>query len=155
MLDTTTQQKEIAVRLYENKKYGTTFGKGKYRTAIYNGTADMKDPQRKYLLDLYSYEDWMNFAMLDEQMEIIKNTEHIKDALYSWVFLYDTSSKLKIFIAGVAIYDLNDGTFHLVMDDTKIDVCDKWTLDIKPCRILSGGTKSPQLLATNSDLSVW
>jgi hypothetical protein len=155
MLDTTTQQKEIAVRLYENKKYGTTFGKGKYRTAIYNGTADMKDPQRKYLLDLYSYDDWMNYAVLDEQMDIIKNTEHIKDALYSWVFLYDTNTKLKVFIGGVAIYDLNDGIFHLIMDDKQIDICDQWTLDVKPCRILSGGAKSPQLLATNSDLSVW
>lgn len=155
MLDKTTIQKEIAIRLYDNKKYGTTYGKGKYRTAIYNGTADMKDPHRKYLLDLYSYEDWISFAMLDEQMEIIKNTEHIKDALYSWVFLYDTSSKLKIFISGVAIYDFNDGIIYLVMDDTQIDVCDKWTLDVKPCRILSVGTKSPQLLATNSDLSAW
>ncbi len=155
MLDKTTIQKEIAIRLYDNKKYGTTYGKGKYRTAIYNGTADLKDPHRKYLLDLYSYEDWMNFAMLDEQMEIIKNTEHIKDALYSWVFLYDTSSKLKIFISGVAIYDLKERIIYLIMDDTQIDVCDKWTLDVKPCRILSVGTKSPQLLATNSDLSMW
>lgn len=35
-------QSEIAVRLYDNNAYGTTYGKGLYRKAIYNGTIDAK-----------------------------------------------------------------------------------------------------------------
>lgn len=42
MLDQTTKQTEIAVRLYDNNTYGTTYGKGMYRKAIYNGTIDAK-----------------------------------------------------------------------------------------------------------------
>ena len=34
-------QAGVAVRLYANQKMGTTFGPGKYRTAIYNATADV------------------------------------------------------------------------------------------------------------------
>ena len=56
MLDTTTN--EIAVRFYDNKLYGTTYGKGMYRKAIYNGSIDVKNPSLKYVIDMYSYNDW-------------------------------------------------------------------------------------------------
>ena len=32
---------EIAVRLYNNPKFGTTYGKGQYHNAIMNGTVDL------------------------------------------------------------------------------------------------------------------
>ena len=35
-------QIEIAVRLYDNNTYGSTYGRGLYRKAIYNGTIDAK-----------------------------------------------------------------------------------------------------------------
>jgi hypothetical protein len=38
MLNNQTTQAPVAIRLYENKAYGTTYGKGLYRKAIYNGT---------------------------------------------------------------------------------------------------------------------
>jgi hypothetical protein len=46
MLEITTKENsiEIAVRLYENNAYGTTFGKGMYRRALFNGTIDAKSP---------------------------------------------------------------------------------------------------------------
>ena len=43
--------KEITARLWENKMYGTTFAKGQYRKAIYNGTLEIMDPYAKYLVD--------------------------------------------------------------------------------------------------------
>ena len=49
---------EIAVRLYDNPFYGTTHGKGLYRKAIFNGTADITAPSAKYLLDFESVEGW-------------------------------------------------------------------------------------------------
>ena len=42
--------KEITARLWENKLYGTTYGKGQYRKAIYNGTLELNDP---YAVDLH------------------------------------------------------------------------------------------------------
>ncbi len=49
-------EKEIAVRMFENKKLGTTYGKGKYRSAIFNASAELRDPHVKYLLDFYAIE---------------------------------------------------------------------------------------------------
>lgn len=43
----------VAVRLFENQAYGTTYGKGLYRRAVYNGTVDIKAPKVKYLIDLF------------------------------------------------------------------------------------------------------
>ncbi len=42
MLDNPTNEKqvEIAVRLFDNNTYGTTYGKGLYRRAVFNGTID-------------------------------------------------------------------------------------------------------------------
>ena len=39
---------EIAIRLYDNPKYGTTYGPAQYRHAIFNGSADIKNPSVKY-----------------------------------------------------------------------------------------------------------
>ena len=49
------EAKEIAVRLYENKKYGTTYGKGLFHSAVFNGSADVLGSNTKYLLDYYPY----------------------------------------------------------------------------------------------------
>ena len=40
-------EKEIAVRLFENKKLATTYGRGLYRTAVFNASAEIKDPHVK------------------------------------------------------------------------------------------------------------
>ena len=37
-----SNQTEIAVRLYENQTYGTTYGKGLFRKALFNGSIDKK-----------------------------------------------------------------------------------------------------------------
>ena len=52
-------EKEIAVRLFENKKLGTTYGRGLYRSAVFNASAEIKDPHVKYLLDFYQFERWL------------------------------------------------------------------------------------------------
>ena len=71
-LDTAMSNDPIAVRLYENQVYGTTYGRGLYRHAFYNGTVDLEPPRVKYLVDLYTGEDWANQARSDEQMLIIR-----------------------------------------------------------------------------------
>ena len=51
-------EKAIAVRLFENKKNGSTYGKGLYRSAIFNASAELRDPHVKYLLDFYAIDRW-------------------------------------------------------------------------------------------------
>ena len=83
----------VAVRLFENQAYGTTYGKGLYRRAIYNGTVDVKTPKVKYLIDLFSYEEWAHQARTDQQMVVLQSVEDQPHALFSWVQRYDPLTK--------------------------------------------------------------
>lgn len=84
-------EKEIAVRMFENQKFGTTYGKGLYRTAVFNASVELRDPHVKYLLDFHGYERWMHSARSDQQLSIVKLTEdQCKPTdLVSWVVRYD------------------------------------------------------------------
>ena len=143
----------IAVRLFDNDKFGTTHGKGLYRKAIYNGTIETSG-QNKYLVDLYSYEEWANMAKTDEQMEILANVEAQSDALYSWVKHYDPHTKDKTPVPGMCQLDPESLKMTVLICDSAHGVEDTWRLSAKPCKAHTG-MKSPQLLATNADLSSW
>ena len=43
--------REIAVRGFINDKFNTTFGKGLFRRAVFNGSVEIRDPYSKYLVD--------------------------------------------------------------------------------------------------------
>jgi arabinogalactan endo-1,4-beta-galactosidase len=148
-------QSEIAVRLYDNNKYGTTHGKGLYRKAIYNGTIDAKAEGAKYLVDLYNYDDWANMAKTEDQMEILANVEAKSDALYSWVKHYDPSTKGKIAVPGMCELDMVSLDMTVLICDEDHGVTDTWKLCAKPCKEARSGLKTPQILATNSDLGNW
>ena len=57
-------------------------GRGLYRHAFYNGTVDLEPPRVKYLVDLYTGEDWANQARSDEQMLIIRGVSVEPGYLY-------------------------------------------------------------------------
>ena len=63
-------QKEIAVRLYQNAKYGTTYAKGVRHQALFNAAADIKSPKVKYVLDFYTYAHW-EFLAKENQLDIV------------------------------------------------------------------------------------
>jgi len=151
MLNKENTQSPIAVRLFDNNKYGTTHGKGLYRKAIYNGTIETNG-HNKYLVDLYSYDEWANMAKTDEQMEILANVESQSDALYSWVKHYDPNTKEKFTVPGICRLDTESLDMTVLICDEEHGTADTWELKAKPCR---QGSKSPQLLATNVDLSSW
>jgi hypothetical protein len=48
----------IAIRLFENQKFGTTYGKGLRRSAVFNATAEVDEPYAKYLLDFEEGRVW-------------------------------------------------------------------------------------------------
>ena len=153
MLDLEIYQTKIAVRLYDNKRYGTTYGKGLYRKAAYNGTIDTK-AYVKYLVDMYSYDDWVNMAKSDAQMEIVNHIQHGKDSLYSWVKRYDPISRDKVEVPGMCCLDLVSMELTVMICDESRDMTDTWRLKAKPCTARVDH-KGPQLLATNCDLADW
>lgn len=148
--------KEIAVRLYDNPKYGTTYGKAQYRHAIFNGSADIKNPSVKYLLDFYQYEKWEHSAQTDQQIRILNEVNDFgdKNTLASWITRYDPITKEKTPIFGYAAYDLKESTLMLAVIDEEKGIQDTWQLEAKPCRAVAG-KKVASLLATNCELANW
>lgn len=148
-------QKEIAVRLFQNAKYGTTYAKGVRHQALFNATADIKDPKVKYVLDFYTYEHW-EFLAKESQLDIVNQVrnEVDKDALVSWVVRYDLATKTKTAVYGFSTLDVKTNKLILCVLDEDAGVEDSWQLTAKPCRAVAGKNVA-ELLATNSELATW
>jgi hypothetical protein len=155
MLNNKKTQTEIAVRFFQNNTYGTSYAKGKFRKAIYNGTIDAKHINLKYLIDLYSYEDWANTAKTDSQMEILENITSEADTLYSWMKYYDPNTKEKQMVTGMCQINMDSMKVMVLIFDEIHGVEDRWDITARPCKQSTNGLKTPQLLATNGDLDSW
>jgi hypothetical protein len=142
----------VAIRLYENTIYGTTYGRGLYRRALYNGTVDLKPSGIKYLLDLYTGEDWANQAKSDEQMLIVHEVGRGAGYTYSWIRRYDAARGVKTPVLGFCRLDTQTLELRLLISDDDEGVQGTWCLQGKPCRAGRAGAKSPQILAANYDL---
>jgi hypothetical protein len=152
-LDTKFSNDPIAVRLYENQVYGTTYGRGLYRRALYNGTIDLRTSGVKYLVDLYTGEDWANQAKSDEQMLIIEGVGLASGYLYSWLRRYDAARSVKTPVLGCCVLDTTSLELRVLISDDETGIQGTWCLPGKPCRTARPGQMSPQILATNYDLS--
>lgn len=150
-----TKQNEIAVRFYDNKLYGKTYGKGMYRKAIYNGSIDIKNPSAKYVIDMYSYNDWALQAKSEIQETVLSSISRTSEKVYSWLYRYNPLTKEKTLIPGCCMLDLNTNEVEIVVQDDKADIATLWQLEARPCKPTNDGRKVPQLLATNADLTVW
>lgn len=148
-------EKEIAVRLFENKKLGTTYGRGLYRTAVFNASAEIKDPHVKYLLDFYQYDRWQHTATTDNQITVLNqiNESCSADDLTSWITRYNSATKEKTLVDGVAIFDSKTNTLRVVVSDPESGIEDSWVLPVKACIVTR--TNSPSLIATNTELASW
>lgn len=92
--------REIAVRGFINEKFNTTFGKGLFRRAVYNGSVELHKPNQKYLVDYYSYSEWEAQAKSDGQIAAINHLANSgvtedKEMLFSWLVHYDPLTKSK------------------------------------------------------------
>lgn len=146
---------EMALRLYDNATYGTTFGKGMYRRALYNGSVDLKNPNVKYVVDLYNFEDWSNQARNDMQMEVIDSVHQSNNMLYSWIHRYDSATKHKTLVTGVCTLDLKTMESMVLIGDEEAGAVEIWHASAKPCKQARTGIRAPKLLATNADLQTW
>lgn len=148
-------QKEIAVRLFQNTKYGTTYAKGVRHQALFNATADIKQPKVKYVLDFYTYEHW-EFLAKENQLDIVNQVrnEINGDTLVSWIVRYDLATKTKTPVYGFSTLDMKTNELILCVLDNEAEVEDSWKLSAKPCRAVAGKNVA-ELLATNSELANW
>ena len=151
----TTNQTHLAVRLYENSTYGTTYGKGLFRRALFNGSIDLKLPTVKYVIDLFNYDDWCNIAKTNYQIEIINGVNKQADTLYTWINRYDCSTKQKTLVIGYCSFDCDSKELAIMIIDPDFNIEDKWTISAKPCQANRNGLRAPQFLATNADLTEW
>ena len=150
-----SNQTEIAVRLYENQTYGITYGKGLFRKALFNGSIDIKTPCTKYVIDLFNYDDWSNIAKTSEQMVIIRDVPQQDDTLFSWINRYDRTTKQKTLVSGFCSFDCDSKGMRIMILDPVSQIEDVWQISAKPCQSNTNGLRSPQLLATNADLTTW
>ena len=146
----------IAIRLFENNKYGTTYGKGLRRSAVYNATAEITQPYAKYLLDFEPGPAWINHARTDEQVAIcrrlLEQAEENDSVLWSWIKWYDKGTGDKEYVGGFAAYDMDSEEIALHLDDSKRALTDQWFLPARRCTGRAG-RNSPAFLATNHALS--
>ncbi len=143
--------KEITIRLWENKKFGTTYGKGLYRRAIYNGTAEVLSPYAKYLLDLEQITSWFHLAKTAVHINMLKQLadepENEEGQLLSWIYRYE--SGIKTPVKGFAQLDLVHSIITLEIDDAEIGIQETWTLPLRSCIARIPGKPTPALIATN------
>ena len=146
----------IAIRLFENPKFGTTYGKGLRRSAVFNATAEVSEPYAKYLLDFEAGRAWANHARTEAQLHVarqyIDQAERDDSVLWSWVKWYDKGTGDKEYVEGFALYDLESEEVALHLNDAKRGVTQEWLLPARRCQG-TAGKNSPAFLATNHDLT--
>ncbi len=147
--------REIAVRGFINEKFNTTFGKGLFRRAVFNGSVELHDPNQKYLVDYFSYLEWETQAKTDEQLKVINELTSVNlgketDLLFSWLIHYDPLTKSKQRVNGYSIYSPKTRELFIKIDDPDNQTQDEWTLDVHSCK--STGANKPVFVAANVDL---
>ena len=151
-------EREIAVRGFMNDRYNTSFGKGLFRRAVYNGSVELANPNQKYLIDLYEFGIWQHQAKTDYQMEVFRKMDAMgaddeEDLLMSWILHYDPLTKTKTPIDGYCLYMQSTGELYVEILDPLRGTEDRWSLTTKPCKNMGKG--KPVFIATNVDLSSW
>lgn len=146
--------KEIIVRAFTNEKFNTSFGKGIFRRAVFNGSVEVSSPYNKYLVDLYSYPEWDRLASAPEQLDIAAriaktDIQQQEEVLLSWIKHYDPITKKKTVVDGFCIVSLETGELFISIHDQERGVYDEWTLQIRRCNKTGAG--KPVFIATNVD----
>ena len=150
------KEKDIVVRGFMNEKFGSTYGKGLFHRAIYNGSVEIRNPYSKYLIDLFEYDRWEIHAVGEQQLAWTKKLNKAQvnqapEALASWVQHYDPMTKAKRAIDGVCVYLPMSQELYIAINDPVHNINDEWTLQAKHC--LKTGPNKPIFIATNVDLT--
>ena len=154
----TIAEREIAVRGFINEKYNTTFGKGLFRRAVFNGSIELGGPHQKYLIDLYEFGIWQHHAKSDYQIDVFRKmdaseADSIDGLLLSWILHYDPLTKRKTSVDGYCIYMQSTDELYIAIQDPARGTDGSWSLDVKSCKTIGKG--KPVFIATNVDLGSW
>jgi len=149
-------EREIAIRGFINDKYNTTYGKGLFRRAIYNGSVELHNPNQKYLVDFYAFDQFQHTAKTDQQIEVLKKLDKcqvasVPDLVLSWIVHYEPLTKSKTLVDGYCIYLQSTGELHIEIADITNGTLDEWDLRAHHCK--STGANKPVFIATNVDLN--
>ncbi len=147
--------REIAIRGFANEKFNTSFGKGLFRRAVFNGSVELASPSQKYLVDFYTFDHWEHLAKSDVQMDTVTKLvgagiQAQAGILLSWLLHYEPLSKTKTPANGYCIYAPNSKELHIAIDDPTNQTQDEWTINVHNCK--ATGTNKPVFIATNVDL---
>ena len=148
--------REIAVRGFTNEKFNTTFGKGLFRRAVFNGSVELRNPSLKYLVDYYQYPEWEALAKDNKQMDVINKLDgsgmpENQDLLFSWLVHYDPLTKTKTKVDGYSVYSPSTQELYIEINDSNNQTNEEWSLDVHNCKNL--GHHKPVFIATNVDLN--
>ena len=146
--------KNIAVRLWNNQMFGTTYGKGLRRQAYFNGTIQIATPSTKYLIDLEPIPSWYHHAKSPIHLKMLKdsNIQPVNDPniLMSWIIRYEDGVKTPV--DGLCHFDLSNNKMFIRINDLTSKIEEVWELDVKPCLNRTPGKPTPNLIATNYEL---
>ena len=153
----TIAERHIAVRGFINERHNTTFGRGLFRRAIYNGSVELANPSQKYLIDLYEFGIWQHQARTDYQIDVFRkidamNADNEHDLLLSWVIYYDPLTKTKTPVDGYCIYMPSTSELYIEIQDPARGTDHCWSLDVRACK--TTGVNKPVFIATNVDLGI-
>jgi len=153
---TRATEREIAIRGFNNEKFGSTYGQGLFRRAIYNGSIELRNPFQKYLVDFFTYAYWEFKARSDQQITIVNEMvmagmDRDADILFSWLQHYDPLTKQKAQVSGYAVYHTKTNEIHVSINDPERNVVEQWWLDARICT--NPGLKKPAFIAANVDLN--
>jgi len=150
------KEKEIVVRGFMNEKFGSSYGKGLFHRAIYNGSVEIRNPYSKYLIDLFEYDRREIHAAGETQLAWTKKLAKAQinqapEALASWIQHYDPMTKTKRAVDGVCVYLPLTQELYIAINDPLNDLNEEWTLQAKHC--LKTGPNKPIFIAANVDLT--
>jgi len=149
------KMREIAVRGFINDKFNTTYGKGLFRRAVFNGSVEIRDPYAKYLVDYMDFNAWQHKAKEFQLPHVTtaydEGLDHVPNALFSWILRYDSMTKTKSSVDGFSVYLPDSHAMYITIIDEDNDVVDEWTLQTHGCK--STGQGKPVFIATNMDLT--
>ena len=148
--------KNIAVRLWNNQMFGTTYGKGLRRSALFNGTIEIAIPPIKYLVDLEPIESWYHHTKSFVHLKMLENftnkPKNEPDALMSWITRYENAVKTPV--EGYCAFDLSSSVLVVHINDQEYKLNESWELQVKECLNRTPGKPTPNFIATNYELKL-
>jgi len=151
-------QQKIAVRLYDNQRYGKSYGKNLFNKAPYSASAELNNPFAKYYLDFLPFIHWEHKARTPWQIKHANDLQkhgfaNADNLLFSWIIYLDRDTGSRLDIDGYAVMDMDTRDLHVEIFDQPRNIHDGWDIVLAGCKS-STDPKKPVFLAANYDVGI-